>query len=181
MEEVGRADDEDAEQDQGDDVEDGLRDQGAEQDRERPPRNRPIRQAMIIALAGSPTQAGGVADISTPIIVAEVKSRQRSVATGSAARAAWNQAPARKNIDRHIKAVATSTQAKSERTALSTTESKPITAPPGTSARSRPRRRPRRRSGGRGGGGASRIDQDRLRRGSAAGTRGTEPSAGAKP
>ena len=104
----------------------GLRDQGAEQDRERLAEPGRSGGRCIIALAGSPTRAGSVADISTPIIVAEVKSRRRSVATGSAERAAWNQAPARKNIERHMKAVAISTQAKSDRTALSTTESKPI-------------------------------------------------------
>ena len=50
-------------------------------------RKRPIRRAMIIARAGSPRRAGSVADISTPIIVAEVKSRRRSGAPGSAERA----------------------------------------------------------------------------------------------
>src|SRR4029079_11948004 len=138
--------------------------------------------AMMIALAGAPTRAGSVADISTPIIVAEVKSRRRSVATGSAERAAWNQAPARKNIDRHMKAVAISTQAKSDRTALSTTESKPIrraarnvspmptAAPAPTPIRRAIRRRREVVSTGIGSGGGIRLR----------GTRGS-PSAGAKP
>ncbi len=41
-------------------------------------RIRPIRRASDIARAGSPRRAGRVADISTPIIVAEVTSRRRT-------------------------------------------------------------------------------------------------------
>ena len=129
-------------------------------------RNRPIRRAMIIARAGSPRRAGSVADISTPIIVADVKSRRRSVATGSAERAVWNQAPARKNIDRHMNAVAISTQAKSERTALSTTESKPIRraarkVSPMPDSGSGPEADP----AGDPAAARGRVDRDRLRRG----------------
>ena len=62
-------------------------------------RKRPIRRARTIARAGSPRRAGSVADISTPIIVAEVTSRRRSGRRGSAERAIENQAPARKNIE----------------------------------------------------------------------------------
>ena len=89
-------------------------------------RTRPMRRAMIIALAGSPSRAGRVADMSTPIIVAEVKSRRRSGVVGRAERAARNQAPERKNIEAIISAVAIRTQARSERTALCTTLSTPI-------------------------------------------------------
>ena len=89
-------------------------------------RTRPTRRAMTIALAGSPRRAGRVADISTPIIVAEVKSRRRSGTDGSAARVATYQVAARKNSEAIIRAVAIRTQAKSERTTLWTTLSKPI-------------------------------------------------------
>ena len=78
MEEVGRGDDQRAEQDQGDDVEHRLRDQGPEQHREASRASGPMRRARTIARAGSPRRAGRVADISTPIIVAEVTSRRRS-------------------------------------------------------------------------------------------------------
>ena len=74
-----------------------------------------------MARAGSPRRAGSVADISTPIIVAEVTSRRRSGLRGSAARAIANQEAARKNIEAIIKAVAISTQPASERTTLATT------------------------------------------------------------
>ncbi len=41
-------------------------------------RIRPVLRASVIARAGSPRRAGRVADISTPIIVAEVTSRRRT-------------------------------------------------------------------------------------------------------
>ena len=89
-------------------------------------RTRPVRRESTIARAGSPRRAGSVADISTPIIVAEVTSRRRSGVFGSAERAIEYQEPARSSIDAHIRAVATSTQARSERTMLETTLSTPI-------------------------------------------------------
>ncbi len=89
-------------------------------------RTRPIRRAMIIARAGSPRRAGRVADISTPIIVAEVKSRRLRTAEGSADLAVRYQVADRKKSESDISAVAIRTQAQSERTALWTTLSKPI-------------------------------------------------------
>ena len=62
-------------------------------------RIRPVRRASASALAGSPRRAGRVADISTPIIVAEVTSRRRTGRFGSAARAIQYQEAARKNIE----------------------------------------------------------------------------------
>ena len=67
-----------------------------------------------------------MADIRTPIIVAEATSRRRSGLRGSAARAISNHELARKNIEATISAVATSTQVESERTMLETTLSTPI-------------------------------------------------------
>ena len=64
-------------------------------------RTRPIRRAMTIARAGSPRRAGSVADISTPTIVAEVKSRRRSGAARQRRAGVEYQAAARKNIDAH--------------------------------------------------------------------------------
>ena len=87
---------------------------------------RPVRRASTIARAGSPRRAGRVADISTPIIVAEVTSRRRSGRRGSAARAIENHEVARRNIEAIISAVATRTQPRSERTMLVTTRSTPI-------------------------------------------------------
>ena len=49
-------------------------------------RMRPVRRESDSARAGSPRRAGRVADISTPIIVAEVTSRRRTGRLGSAAR-----------------------------------------------------------------------------------------------
>ena len=56
-----------------------------------------------MARAGSPRRAGRVADIRTPIIVAEVTSRRRSGLRGSAARAIANQETARRIIEAIIK------------------------------------------------------------------------------
>ena len=65
-------------------------------------RIRPMRRERTIALAGSPRRAGSVADISTPIIVAEVTSRRRSALAGQRrpGRSRYQEA-ARKNIDGH--------------------------------------------------------------------------------
>ena len=62
-------------------------------------RIRPVRRARVIALAGSPRRAGRVADISTPIIVAEVTSRRRTGRLGSAARTIQYQEAARKKSE----------------------------------------------------------------------------------
>ena len=89
-------------------------------------RIRPVRRARASARAGSPRRAGSVADISTPIIVAEVTSRRRTGRLGSAARAIQYQEAARKKSEIAISAQATRTQVRSERTMLSTTLSTPI-------------------------------------------------------
>jgi len=85
-----------------------------------------MRRESTIARAGSPRRAGRVADISTPIIVAEVTSRRRIGRLGSAARAIAYQEAARQNSDSAISPKAIITQPKSERTMLSTTFETPI-------------------------------------------------------
>ena len=117
-------------------------------------RIRPVRRASVSARAGSPKRAGRVADISTPIIVAEVTSRRRTGRFGSAARTIQYQEAARKKSEAAISPQAISTQVKLERTMLSTTLSTPIfwaartvrpmprmaaTASPALRARRRPR------------------------------------------
>ena len=100
----------DAEQGQGDDVEHRL---GDERSRAGPGRSRacgPSAVPATSARAGSPSRAGRVADISTPIIVAEVTSRRRTGRCGSAARAIQYQEAARKNSESAIRAQATRTQ-----------------------------------------------------------------------
>ena len=82
-------------------------------------RMRPVRRASTIARAGSPRRAGRVADISTPIIVAEVDvaaaQRARSAAPrGRSSTRSWRAGTS----TRIISAVATSTQVASERTML---------------------------------------------------------------
>ena len=89
-------------------------------------RMRPVRRESDIARAGSPRRAGSVADISTPIIVAEVTSRRRTGRLGSAARTIQYQEAARKKSESAISAQAISTQVRSERTMLATTLSTPI-------------------------------------------------------
>ena len=89
-------------------------------------RTRPVRRESESARAGSPSRAGRVADISTPIIVAEVTSRRRTGRLGSAARTIQYQDAARKKSERAIRPEAISTQVTSERTMLSTTLSTPI-------------------------------------------------------
>ena len=115
-------------------------------------RMRPIRRARVIARAGSPRRAGSVADISTPIIVAEVTSRRRTGRLGSAARTIPYQEAARKKSERAISAQATRTQVRSERTMLATTLSTPIFCAasavrptPSAPATARPARRAMRR------------------------------------
>ena len=111
-------------------------------------RIRPVRRARARARAGSPRRAGRVADISTPIIVAEVTSRRRIGRLGSAARAIQYQEAARKKSELAIRAQAISTQVRLERTMLSTTLSTPIFCAasrvrptPRTPATARPSRR----------------------------------------
>ena len=87
-------------------------------------RMRPVRRAKTMARAGSPRRAGSVADMRTPIIVAEVTSRRRSGRCGSAARAISSQEAARRNIEAIIRAVAISTHLRSERTMLAMTWSR---------------------------------------------------------
>ncbi len=73
-------------------------------------RTRPTRRATISAREGSPSRAGKVADIKTPIIVPRAASRLRTRALGSAARRTACHASARTSIDAHMSANATSTQ-----------------------------------------------------------------------
>ena len=89
-------------------------------------RIRPVRRDSTMARAGSPRRAGSVADIRTPIIVAEVTSRRRSGLRGRAARAIAYQETARISIEAIIRPVAISTQPASERTTLATTFWTPI-------------------------------------------------------
>ena len=143
---------------------------------------RPTLRASDIARAGSPSRAGNVADISTPIIVAEVTSRRRTGRFGNAARTIQYQEAARKKSERAIRAQATSTQVRSERTMLSTTLSTPIFCA-AIAVRPSP-------SGG--GGGEADAARDRRRRlpgragagssdGSLRGGLGGSPSAGRTP
>ena len=67
-------------------------------------RMRPVRRESESARAGSPSRAGRVADISTPIIVAEVTSRRRTGRLGSAAPTIQYQEAARKKRERAIRA-----------------------------------------------------------------------------
>ena len=84
-------------------------------------RMRPVRRESTMARAGSPRRAGSVADMSTPIIVAEVTSRRRSRLCGSAARAIAYQEAARNIIAAIIRPRAMKTSERSERTMLATT------------------------------------------------------------
>ena len=97
------------EQGQGEDVQGGLRDQRADQDREglAHPADAPGEDHRP---AGSPSRAGRVADMRTPIIVAEVTSRRRTWCRGRAARAIAIQETARTNIAATIRAQAIRTQ-----------------------------------------------------------------------
>ena len=116
-------------------------------------RIRPARRARTIARAGSPTRAGRVADIRTPIIVAEVTSRRRSRRPGSAALAIASHDTARRHIAAIIRPSAISTQFTSERTMLAMTLATPILLAasavkprPATPATPRPTRRATRRA-----------------------------------
>ena len=77
-------------------------------------RIRPMRRARTIARAGSPRRAGSVADIITPIIVAEVTSRRRTGRPGSAERTIAVHDAARKNSETTIRAQAITSQVTSE-------------------------------------------------------------------
>ncbi len=73
-------------------------------------RTRPIRRATISAREGSPSRAGSVADMSTPIITPRVTQRRRTCTPGSAARRIACQDSARSSIEEHIRASASTTQ-----------------------------------------------------------------------
>ena len=73
-------------------------------------RTRPTRRDTISARDGSPRRAGSVADISTPIITPRAASRRRTRVPGSAERSTACQDSARRNIDRHMRPKASSTQ-----------------------------------------------------------------------
>jgi hypothetical protein len=62
------------------------------------------------AREGSPSRAGKVADISTPIIVPRAASRRRTRVPGSEARRMACQASARNSIETHMSAKAASIQ-----------------------------------------------------------------------
>ena len=66
-------------------------------------RMRPRRRDMISAREGSPSRAGRVADMSTPIIVARAVSRRRTRMPGMAARRIACQASARISMEAHIR------------------------------------------------------------------------------
>ena len=87
---------------------------------------RPVWRARLIALAGSPRRAGRVADINTPIMVAEAKSRRFRPECGIADRAMKNHDQARTKSEEAIRARAMSTQERSERTMAWATWSTPI-------------------------------------------------------
>ncbi len=89
-------------------------------------RGRPSRRATISARDGSPSRAGSVADISTPIVVPCIASVKRGRACGSAARRIACQETARSTIEPHISARPTSTQTGLERTSASPIEPMPI-------------------------------------------------------
>ncbi len=69
----------------------------------------PRRRATISARDGSPSRAGSVADIRTPIVVPCTASTKRGSASGSAARRIACQETARSSIEAHISPSATST------------------------------------------------------------------------
>ena len=88
-------------------------------------RTRPTRLATISARDGSPSRAGSVADMSTPIIVARAASRRRTRVPGRAARRIACQASARTSMEAHISAKATSTH-----TGVAATIARPIDSMP---------------------------------------------------
>ena len=69
-------------------------------------RGRPSRRATISAREGSPSRAGSVADISTPIAVPCIASAKRGRDAGSAARRIACHDTARSTIEAHISAIA---------------------------------------------------------------------------
>ncbi len=70
-----------------------------------------MRRATISARDGSPSRAGSVADISTPIEVALRIVRLFTGRSGSAARTMWNHDTARRTIEVENRPSAISTQA----------------------------------------------------------------------
>ena len=72
-------------------------------------RIRPTRRDRINAREGSPSRAGRVADMSTPIMVARAVSRRRTRMPGIAARRIACHASARSSIEAHMSAKPAST------------------------------------------------------------------------
>ena len=89
-------------------------------------RMRPSRRATISAREGSPSLAGRVADISTPIIVPRAVSRRRTRTPGRAAQRIACHASARISMDAHIRAKATRIQTGVAATIASPIDSMPI-------------------------------------------------------
>ena len=89
-------------------------------------RARPSRRATTSARDGSPSRAGSVADISTPIVVPCTASTIRGRASGSAAFRIACQETARSSIEAHISASPTSTQTGLERTSASPIRAGPM-------------------------------------------------------
>ena len=89
-------------------------------------RTRPSRRATISARDGSPRRAGSVADMSTPIISPRAVSRRRTRTPGSAAVRIACHASARRSIEPHISAKATSTQPGVAATSALPIDSSPI-------------------------------------------------------
>ena len=141
-------------------------------------RIRPVRRAMIIARAGSPARAGSVADISTPIIVAEVTSRRRIRRSGSAERIAANQEIARMKRLATIRAKASRTHdfVVVDDVVDNAVDADPARGCPGERRRPQARRR-RSRPGGRPAAAAAAAGSG-SRLGSFSGATGGEPSAG---
>ena len=180
VEEVGGRDDDHAEHRQGDEVEQGLGYQGAEQHREGLPhaadaasqRHRPGR----LAEAGRQGRRHQHADHRRRGDVAAADGR-----VGSAARTIQYQEAARKKSESAIRPQATQTQLRSERTMLSTTLSMPIFCAASGSGRLRSRQRGRARPGGRSCARACRAGGLGSSEGSRCGGRGGRPSEGAFP
>ena len=89
-------------------------------------RARPRRRATTSARDGSPSRAGSVADISTPIVVPWTASTIRGLASGSAALRIACQETARRSIEAHISASPSSTHGGLERTSASPIRDSPM-------------------------------------------------------
>ena len=126
VEELGRADDDRAEEDERGDVEDALRDERSEQDGERLPHppgaSGEHRGAGRLAEAGRQRRRHQHADHRRR---GDVAAAQRAARAAPSARSSTRRA-ARRKSEAIIRPVATSSQVASERTILSTTSSTPI-------------------------------------------------------